>query len=196
MPLPLPIRIDVGGSGEGVYLADSVWTVDKQYGRVGGVAYAIPSTTTIANTDKPGLFRSGVHGVSGYKVRVPNGRYTVTLMCVEDKHVAAGKRVFSATVEGKEIIRDLDLVQLAGPLTAHTPLVADVEVLDNLLDVWLGASVDSTTLAGIVVERASSPTGVLQNSHRQTHLLLPLSNPSTLLRSLHSFRSPSCNHRL
>jgi len=162
MPLSFPIRIDVGGSGDSEFLPDSVWTVTKQYGRIGGVPYAIAPATTIANTDRPGLFRTGVHGIAGYAIRVPNGRYTVTLMLAEDTHTVSGKRVFSARAEGREIVRDCDLVQQAGALTAYEPVVTDVEVLDNILDIWLWASVDSTTLAGIIVERASTPTGLNQ----------------------------------
>ncbi|HSQ74537.1 MAG TPA: family 16 glycosylhydrolase [Bacteroidota bacterium] len=163
MPLSFPIRIDVGGSGDSDFLPDSVWTVSKQYGRTGGVPYAVAPATAIANTTRPAVFRTGVHGIAGYTIRVPNGHYTVTLMFAEDKHTASGKRIFSARAEGKEIVRDCDLVRQAGALTAYEPLVADVQVSDNLLDIWFGASVDSTTLAGITVERASEPTGVNQH---------------------------------
>jgi len=166
MPLSFPIKIDVGGPGGSGYLADSAWTATKQYGYVGGAPFLLSSGTPIGNTSEPAVYRSSVHGVSGYKVRVPNGGYKVTFLLAEDEFTAQGKRVFSAKGEGLQVFADLDLFTQAGFATAVPVVAPAVEVSDNMLDLWLGASVDSTILSGIVIERASGATGVRQDPQR------------------------------
>jgi|WetSurMetagenome_2_1015567.scaffolds.fasta_scaffold04394_6 hypothetical protein len=162
MPLSFPITIDVGGPGGSGFLADSSWTATKQYGYVGGSPFLLSAGTSIANTAYPAIYRSSIHGLAGYKVRVPNGKYNVTLMLVEDMFSSAGKRVFSAKVEGQQVFANIDLFQQAGQNAAVAIVAQGVTVEDNLLDLWLGASMDSTTLAGIVVERDHGATGVRQ----------------------------------
>ena len=162
MPLSFPINIDVGGGGGSGFLADSSWTVTKQYGYVGGAPHLLSAGTSIGNTSNPAVYRSSLHGISGYKVRVPNGKYNITLMLAEDEFSSAGKRVFSAKVEGQEMFSNLDLFQQAGQNMAVTDLAQSVVVEDNVLDFWFGASMDSTTLAGIVIERDHGAMGVRQ----------------------------------
>jgi hypothetical protein len=166
MPLVFPIRIDVGGAGGNGYLADSAWTATKQYGYIGGALFLLSPGTPINNTSEPAVYRSSVHGISGYKVRVPNGRYKVTFMLAEDKFTAQGKRIFSAKVEGEPVFADLDLFSQAGFATAVAATASAVDVSDNMLDLWFGASIDSTTVSGIVIERVSGATGVRQEPTR------------------------------
>ncbi len=154
MPRTLPIRIDVGGDGAGAYLPDSSWTVVKLYGSVGGVRIAIPSGTAIDNAMEPGMTRSTLRGISGYHVRVPNGRYRVTMFFVEDRYGEAGKRVFRGFAEGRLAFSDLDLFKSAGVRDQQVAVeAAGVVVTDNMLDLTFTASVDSTTLSGLLIER-------------------------------------------
>jgi hypothetical protein len=160
MPLNFPVKLDVGGAGSGSYLPDSVWDISRQYGSIGGRRATLSAQTVIANATEPEVYRSALHGVSGIKVRVPNGTYKVTLMMVEDEFSAAGKRLMSAKVEGEPLFAGLDLFQQAGALTAYSAVAPAVVVSDNMLDVWMGATVDSTTLSGVVIERVAGPTGM------------------------------------
>ena len=163
-PLTFPIKIDVGGNGTGSYLPDSTWTASKEYGGIGGTGYMVPGTFSIAGTTEPEIYRSIVHGLAGYLVRVPNGTYKVTLKLVENRYASAGKRVFSAKIQGQPLFTNLDLFQQAGLLTAYDAVAPSVVVSDNLINIWMGASVDSTTLSGIEIERVSGPTGMRQSS--------------------------------
>jgi hypothetical protein len=160
MPLSFPVKLNIGGPGSGSYLADSVWDISRQYGSIGGRVASVSAQTDIANTQEPDVYRSSLHGVSGVKIRVPNGTYKVTLMMVEDEFSAPGKRVMNATIEGEPLFTGLDLFQQAGALTAYTAVAPGVIVSDNVLDVWIGAALDSTTLSGLIVERVSEATGV------------------------------------
>jgi hypothetical protein len=165
MPLSFPVKIDVGGAGSGAFLADSVWDISRQYGSIGGVVSTLSAQTAIGGTSDPEVYRSTLHGISAIKVRVPNDTYKVTLMMVEDKFSSAGKRVMSAKVEGQPIFAGLDLFQQAGAMTAYTAVAPAVVVADNVLDVWMGASQDSTTLSGIMIERVTGSTGVNTNQN-------------------------------
>ena len=160
MPLQFPVWIDVGGSGGGGYLADSVWNGRASYGSVGGTKNSVASYIPIANTTDPAPYRSALHGLSEYKIRVPNGEYKVTLMMAELRKNAAGQRVFSCKVEGDSIFTNLDLFQTAGLLGAYDVVAPSVKVNDNILDLWFGAATDSTSLSGIKVDRIAGPTGL------------------------------------
>jgi hypothetical protein len=166
MPLGFPVKIDVGGPGAADFLADSVWDISRQYGSVGGRVSELSPQAPIGNTTEPDVYRTLLHGTSGCKIRVPNGTYKVTLMMVEDTFTSPGKRLMNAKVEGDPLFTGLDLYQQAGALTAYTAVAPAVVVTDNTLDVWMGATVDSTTLSGLVVERVGGATGV--NSRQGT----------------------------
>ncbi len=157
--LPLPISIDVGGNGSSSSIADSVWSEQKEYGGIGGTWLQLPQSTAIAGTTEPDIYRTIVHGISGYKVRVPNGTYRVTLKMVEDTYASSGMRLISAKVQGVPLFTNLDLYSRAGLLTAFDTAATSVVVDNNVLVVWMGATVDSTTLSGLVIERLSGPTG-------------------------------------
>lgn len=158
--IPPPMRIDVGGSGSAGSLPDSVWEISRQYGCIGGRVAILPPQTTIGNTSEPEIYRSSLHGVAGYKVRVPNGTYRVTLQMVEDTYSAAAKRVMSAHVQGEPVFTDLDVFQQMGLRVAYNAIAPAVVVTDNVLNVWMGATKDSTTLSGLIVERVEGATGV------------------------------------
>jgi hypothetical protein len=161
MPLTFPVRIDVGGDGSGLFLADSAWSVTKQFGAVGGARVAIPSGTAIANATDATMTRTLLRGVAGYKVRVPNGSYKVTMYFVEDKYTAASKRVFRGTIEGKQVFPGLDIVAAAGGQNTEWRVEASgVTVTDNIMDMSFIASADSTVLSGLLIEREGGLMGV------------------------------------
>jgi beta-glucanase (GH16 family) len=161
MPLSFPILLDVGGDGSGSFLADSAWTVTKQYGSVGGTRILIPAETLIVNAGNSAMVRSSLRGISGYKVRVPNGVYKVTMWFVEDRFTQAGKRVFAGYIEGKQAFGDMDIFKTTGGRNSALSIVTSgVTVTDNVLDMTFVASVDSTTLSGLVIEKEGGPVGV------------------------------------
>src|SRR4029079_1439357 len=69
----------------------------------------------IANTSDPAIYRTERFGVTSFSHPVPNGKYTVKLHFAETSTAvtAAGGRVFSVNVEGKDI-KDLDVIAKAG----------------------------------------------------------------------------------
>ena len=89
----------------------------------------------IANTKSPELYRTEHYGMTAFSYPVPNGKYIVKLHFAEtfDGITAAGERVFSFNVEGKEF-KDFDVfVKAGGSQRAYIETVP-VEVADGKLD--------------------------------------------------------------
>jgi beta-glucanase (GH16 family) len=179
MPLTFPVRLDVGGDGAGEFLPDSAWTATKQYGSIGGTRVTIPSETPILNTNNAPMVRSSLRGISGYKVRVPNGSYSVTMFFVEDRYAENGKRVFVGSIEGKQTFGDLDIYKTTGKNSTLAIVTNGVAVTDNMLDISFVASVDSTTLSGLWIERESGHVGVRESERGRDEMSFSIyPNPS------------------
>jgi hypothetical protein len=158
MPLPFPIRIDVGGAPGGGYLADSVWNFSSQYGAVGGRADQQPVTIDITGTTEDTVYRSSLVGLSSYRIRVPTDlTYTVSLMLVEPKYQAAGKRVFDVSVNGSSA-RRIDIYQQAGYNAALRSTFPAVGAPDGIITISFSAVADSSIVSGITIE--STPNSI------------------------------------
>jgi beta-galactosidase len=62
----------------------------------------------------PRLYDSFREGQFSYRVPVPDGKYKVTLRFAEPTAAAAGERVFDVSVNGKRLLKHLDLFSAAG----------------------------------------------------------------------------------
>jgi beta-galactosidase len=62
----------------------------------------------------PQLFNSYRIGTFSYRLPVPDGKYKVTLRFVEPTASAAGERVFNVSVNGKLLLKKLDVFTAAG----------------------------------------------------------------------------------
>jgi hypothetical protein len=141
-------RIDAGGAGDG-----SAWTADAGFS--GGKVNS--TKDTISGAVSATVAKSYRFGMSGYSVKVPNGTYDVTLLMAEPYWKASGKRVFSATAEGKAIFTGLDLYKTAG----HDKEVARtlrVAVTDGTLNVAFKATVDNAVMGGLQVVQVDTAT--------------------------------------
>jgi Malectin domain len=150
-----PVRIDCGG---GVY-TDSlgqVWAADNSF--VGGSVKSYPSSKFVAGTEDDKLFQSERFGRTlVYQIPMANGAYDVTLNFAEMYWSAAGKRVFSLSLEGQTVIQDLDIWATVGQYAALQRTFA-VTVADGVLDIVGNASIDNAQLAAIEVKPSADPT--------------------------------------
>jgi hypothetical protein len=96
-----------------------------------------------------------------YRIRVPNGSYVVVLMMSENFFTAAGKRVFTYSVNGKVVEQNLDLYKSVGMSKAYQKSVSSVAVTDGMIDIHFMAKADNGLLNGIQVY--STGTSVGQN---------------------------------
>jgi alcohol dehydrogenase (cytochrome c) len=106
----------------------------------------------IANTKDPVIYRSERYSMTSFSRPLPNGKYIVKLHFAEtfEGITAAGERVFSFNVEGKEF-KDFDVfVKAGGSLRAYVETVP-VEVADGKLDITFTAKVENPEINGIEI---------------------------------------------
>jgi hypothetical protein len=87
---------------------------------------------------------------------VPNGKYTIKLHFAETSSAisAAGERVFSMDVEGKEV-KDFDIWAKAGGREKAYVESVDVEVKDGTLDITFTAKTQNPAINAVEIIPAS-----------------------------------------
>ena len=161
MPLPLPLRIDVGGPATTGSVADSTWYFAGQYGAVGGTVTQAAPGTEIAGTSDDSLYRSAREGLTFYNIRVPTDRtYEVRLLFAETRVASAGARVFDVSVNGET--RRIDIFQNAGANAAWIVPFSGVAAPDGIIALAFTPVADRPILSGIVVDTLL--TGVEEDS--------------------------------
>ncbi len=86
---------------------------------VGGYFAQSPDSVRIAGTTSPWLYTFGVRGVASCEIPLLDagdgpGRYTVRLGFAEMDDAKPGNRVFDVKLQGKVVLKDLDVAQEAG----------------------------------------------------------------------------------
>ncbi|MBE3098950.1 MAG: malectin [Planctomycetes bacterium] len=153
-------RVNCGDTKEYVDQAGAQWLPDQdfkegaKYGAVGGLTVVRESLKTIAGTKAPQVYRTEHYSMDKYQFAVPNGKYTVCLHFCEtyDGIKAAGERVFTVKVQGKEALKDLDVLKEAGGFAK--PLVKDVRdvaVTDGKLVIEFVPKVQNPEINGIEI---------------------------------------------
>jgi len=138
--IPYPARIAAGLLGK--------WLPTYQHNQ--HMCYRLDDLRTeIRGTDTPWLFTSGYAHTKALRFRLigngqPAATYTVRLYFAEPEDVAPGKRVFSVRLQGKTVLKDLDIAkQAGGPRRALVKQIKDVRVKDYL-DIQLTPAAGST----------------------------------------------------
>lgn len=108
------------------------------------------ANTPIAGTDDDILYQSSLIGASGYSTAVPNGKYRVRLLMVEDYYKASGRRVFDVGAEGTRVLSDVDIYQAVGRASAYDRTF-DVTVRDSRLDLTFTSKKGGTSVSAIEV---------------------------------------------
>jgi len=112
----------------------------------------------IAGTDEDELYRSCRYDTPGYRLRVPDATYQVTLKFCEPHFNAAGKRVWDVQLQGRKVIEKLDIFARAGKFAALDYTFDDVEVADGLLKIDFLYDVSLPCISAIVIEgKGSTP---------------------------------------
>jgi Malectin domain len=117
----------------------------------GGKTYA--ATAAVAGTDDPQLYQTERYGTFTYALPVADGDYLVTLKFAEVFFTQPGQRLFNVTMEGAEVLRELDLVAEAGPRTAYD-VTLPVRVTDGVLDLGFHSVIGGAKVNAILVEPA------------------------------------------
>ena len=118
--------------------------------RLGGKTAS--SKAPVARSDDDAIYRTCRYDVGGYKVRIPNGTYKVTLKFCEIAYEKPGKRIFGVKIQGREIAKALDVFAKSGKNTAFDLVANDVRVENETLDIAFTRKVEFPFVAGIVVD--------------------------------------------
>lgn len=111
------IAVNAGGHYAVVPEDGVVWEAGRPYeagnwGRVGG--RAVLTHHRIYDTEDDPLWQDTLAGASAWRFDVPDGEYELRLGFVEVEHDKPGARVFDVLVNGKPLVRNLDLAASRG----------------------------------------------------------------------------------
>lgn len=148
-PLSFPIKINTGGGASNGFLQDQEWKESNEYGYQDGSVDPAPNGTA-----EP--YKNALKGMVSYKVRVPEGKYNVKLMLMENYFTQPNRRVFDVFVENADSALNLDLYSLAGLNRPYEKIFSNVSVTDGVLDIYFAAKTDMAQVYGLVVEKAST----------------------------------------
>jgi len=88
----------------------------------------------------------------GYRLKIPSGKYKVTLMFCEPECKRNGDRVFDVKLQDKMLMQNLDIFKDAGLLKALELTNNDVIVDDGWLDIVLEPKESEACISGIIIE--------------------------------------------
>ena len=128
----------------------NVWLADQ--GFADGDITERAEDMQIANTQTPALYRSERYSMTSFSYPVPNGKYTVKLHFAEtfEGITAAGERVFSFNVEGRDFT-DFDVWAKAGGSQRAYVETINAEVTDGKLDISFSSKVENPMINGIEI---------------------------------------------
>lgn len=108
------LAVNVGSNAQYLDNSDQIWLEDRPYqagsfGVIGGNPAMLNIKTVKKNTNDHPLFYTYQDGIKGYRFDVPDGMYELELCFVESDKIPANERVFEVTVNGDQLIENLDL---------------------------------------------------------------------------------------
>jgi phosphatidate phosphatase APP1 len=148
--VPNSTVINAINSGSGAYNASTGinYTADDFF--VGGHIDNFGGASVAATTDDE-LYNHARSSQSAYNIPIANGNYTVLLQFSETFFTANNRRVFDVSIEGIQVLNDLDLFATTGSRHSAHSVLADVTVADGTLNMNFAASVNNPLLSAFVV---------------------------------------------
>ena len=147
------IRINSGRSVNYTDANGKVWSPDQYY--TGGQSFN--TNDAIQGTNEQDLYRyvrDGMHnGEIWYEVPVTNGLYILTLKFAEIEDLQPTDRIVDVVVNGRRILRNLDLPEFVGTKRAFDVTVK-TEVKDGLMRIFLAQVVTGRrpTISALAIE--------------------------------------------
>ncbi|MFH5801947.1 malectin domain-containing carbohydrate-binding protein [Haladaptatus sp. CMAA 1911] len=160
-PVSAPFGYDAGGS-----LTDGNVTIDGlefvgdspavQVFNQGGNSPNVPTPVDpIDGTEYDLLYQSEQWGENlSYDIHIEDGVYDVTLHLAELAFQEPDTRVMNVSVQGTQVIENLDLYEEVGFRTAYTKTVENVEVTDGILSITTSDPIENSKMGGIEIRPA------------------------------------------
>src|SRR5208282_3026609 len=156
-----PITSFAADSGGGQYTSQSgvVYNADTYYS--GGTKGS--TTAAITGTSDPTLYQTERYGNFSYSIPLADGSYNVTLKFAEIYWTAAGKRIFNVSMQGTQVISDLDIYSKVGKNAAYDVTIP-VTVTNGVLSISFTSVVDNAKVSAIAVTSATPITSFAADS--------------------------------
>jgi len=129
---PFVLRVNCGAVEPYTDKAGNIWQPDQtlEEGKTWGAEDGMTvdrGELKIAGTDVAKVYETERYMVSAYKFKVPNGKYTVRMHFAETYAGIGGEgeRVFSVTINGETVAKDIDPFKDGGGL--EKPVVKEVK---------------------------------------------------------------------
>lgn len=134
-----------------------VWKTDQpfapgRWGYVGG-DFVLRDTTTIQNTADAFIYLNERYSLTGYRIPLPNGKYTVKLHFAEtfDELYGEGERVFTVKIDDQPVLTDFDPFKEAGKKYTAVVKTIPVEVKNGELTITFESQSQSPIINGIEI---------------------------------------------
>ncbi|HNY78155.1 MAG: alpha/beta hydrolase-fold protein [Sedimentisphaerales bacterium] len=152
------LRVDCGAFDPFKDKLGNVWVADQElgagrtWGADNGMTIDRPEVG-ITGTDIPRIYETERYSMESYKFAVPNGKYTVRLHFAEtfEGIMGPGERVFSVSVPGREVLRDLDLYKTVGFVRPLVKEYKGVSVENGQLVIGFTPNVENPQICGIEI---------------------------------------------
>ncbi|HYX07011.1 MAG TPA: malectin domain-containing carbohydrate-binding protein, partial [Bacteroidales bacterium] len=119
----------------------------------GGASFS--TNSDISGTEDDQLYQTERFGKNfSYAIPVENGSYQITLMFAEIFHSSAGQRVFNVSIEGEEVINNLDIYTKAGKNAAYNE-THEVTITDGVINIAFTTVTDNAKISAIKVNNNS-----------------------------------------
>jgi chitodextrinase len=141
------------GGGQYTSQAGVAYEADTDYS--GGSTFS--TTGPISGTSDPALYQTVRYGNFSYNIPLANGNYNVTLKFAEIYWNSAGKRIFDVSMQGTQVISNLDIYALVGINSAYAVSVP-VSVTNGILNISFSSVIDNAIVSAIVVSGSQSST--------------------------------------
>jgi hypothetical protein len=152
------LRVDCGAFEPFKDKLGHVWAADQELDA--GKTWGADDGMTIdrlgvgvTGTDMPALYETERYSMGSYQFTVPNGKYTVRLHFAETFEGIQGpqERVFSVSVPGQPVLKDLDLFKTVGFLKPLAKEYKGVSVENGRLVIGFTPNIENPQICGIEV---------------------------------------------
>ena len=105
----------------------------------------------ISGTEDDILYQTCRYNLGGYRLKVPDGKYRVTLKFCEPHFTSAGKRVCDVKLQGRTVLKGFDIFAKVGQFAAYDQAFDGVEVKDGMLNIGIVNRKSMACISAIVV---------------------------------------------
>jgi enterochelin esterase-like enzyme len=152
------LRVDCGAFAPyqdklgNVWAADQELDANKTWGADDG-ATVDRLGVGVTGTDMPPVYETERYSMGSYQFKVPNGKYTVRLHFAEtfEGIQGPGERVFSVSVPGQPVLKDLDLFKTVGFLKPLVKEYKGVSVDNGRLVIGFTPNIENPQICGIEI---------------------------------------------